>query len=76
MPRRAIKLLSAAVTAAVPKRMKGKRRALVRRMTQGTLLAITLAAARLDIEEQSDKRRLFDIGLVDRLRAPITRIRE
>jgi hypothetical protein len=76
MPRRAAKLVSALVKASTPRRIKGKKRALVRHMAQGTLLAVTIAAARLDIEEPSQKRRLFDSGLLDRLSMPLTRYHE
>lgn len=76
MPRRALKIISAVVKASTPKKTKGKRRTLVRRMAQGTLFAATLAVARVDTEEMSDKKRLFDVGLLDRLRAPITRHHE
>jgi len=55
---------------------KVKKGVLVRQLTQGALLAVTLAAARLDGDEMSEKKRLFDPGLLDRLRAPLTRYHE
>ena len=76
MPRRAVKLISAMVKASAPKKMKARKRALVRRMAQGTLLAVTLAATQLDIEESGQKWRLFDSGLLDRLHMPLTRYHE
>ena len=76
MPRRAVKIISAVVKASTPKKMKAKKRALVRRMTQGTLLAVTLAAIQLEGGKSNLKRRLFDSGLLDRLRAPLTRYRD
>ena len=76
MPRRAAKLISAMVKASAPKKMKARKRALVRRMAQGTLLAVTLAAARFDVEEPGQKRRLFDSGLLDRLSVPLSRYHE
>ena len=76
MPRRAAKLITSVVKASTPGKMKVKNRALVQRMAQGTLLAVTLAAARLDIEEPGQKRRLFDSGLLDRLSVPLTRYHE
>ena len=76
MPRRAAKLISAMVKASAPKKMKARKRALVRRMAQGTLLAVTLAATQLDVEESGQKWRLFDSGLLDRLHMPLTRYHE
>jgi hypothetical protein len=76
MPRRASKLFSAVVKATSPKAIKAKSRVIVRRMAQGTLLAVTLAAASADLDEGSERKRLFDSGLLDRLRAPLTRYRE
>ena len=76
MPRRAKKIISAVVKATAPRRIKAKSRAIVRRVAQSTLLAVTLAAAQLDTEEALEKKRLFDPGLLDRLRAPITRYHE
>ena len=74
MPPRAVKPISRGGKVSTPK--KRKNGVLVRRLTQGALLAVTLAAARLDIEEMSEKKRLFDPGLLDRLRAPLTRYHE
>ncbi len=74
MPRRALKLISAVVKASTPKKVKG--RVLVRRVAQGTLLAMTIVTARIDTEEVGEKKRLFDSGLIDRLRAPLTRYHE
>lgn len=76
MPRRASKLFSAVVKAAAPKKIKVKSRAMVRRVAQGTLLAVTIATTRFDNEELGEKKRLFDASLLDRLRAPITRYHE
>ena len=78
MPRRAAKLIliSTAVQASTPRKIRVKKRALVRHMAQGTLLAVTLAAARFDVEEPGQKRRLFDSGLLDRLSVPLTRYHE
>ncbi len=74
MPRRAVKIISAAVKASVPKKVKG--RVLARRVAQGTLLAMTIVTAQLDTVEVGEKKRLFDSGLIDRLRAPLTRHHE
>jgi hypothetical protein len=77
MPKRALKIITAVVKASKPKKMKAKSRALVRRVAQGTLLAVTLASAQIDSEESTpERKRLFDAGLLDRLRAPITRYHE
>ncbi len=76
MPRRASKIFSAVVKAASSKKIKVKSRAMVRRVAQGTLLAVTIATTRFDNEELGDNKRLFDAGLLDRLRAPITRYHE
>ena len=76
MPRRAAKIISAVVQASTPRKLKRKGRAIVRRMAQGTLLAVTLVAAQIDTEDMSQKKRLFSAGLLDRLRAPITRYHE
>jgi predicted SnoaL-like aldol condensation-catalyzing enzyme len=76
MPRRVVKIISAVGRAASPKKIAAKSRRIVRRMAQGTLLAVTLAATQSDTEETPDKKRLFDAGLLDRLRAPLTRIHE
>jgi hypothetical protein len=76
MPRHARKIISAVVQAATPRKIKAKSRAIARRMAQGTLLAVTLATAQLDTEEMPERKRLFDPGLLDRLRAPITRYHE
>jgi predicted SnoaL-like aldol condensation-catalyzing enzyme len=76
MPRHAAKLFSAVVQGASPKKLKAKSRRIVRRMAQGTLLAMTIATTRFDGEEPGEKKRLFSAGLLDRLRAPITRYHE
>jgi hypothetical protein len=76
MPRSASKLISAVVQATSPKAIKAKSRVIVRRMAHGTLLAVTLAAAHVDVDEVSERKRLFDSGLLDRLKAPLTRYRE
>lgn len=76
MPRRATKLFSAVVQRASPKKLKAKSRRMVRRVAQGTLLAMTIATARIDGEELGENKRLFSAGLLDRLRAPITRYHE
>jgi len=76
MPRRAAKIISAVVKASSPKKLKARGRALARRMAQGTLLAVTLAASQMDTEKVSEKKRLFDPSLVARLRAPLTRYHE
>ena len=75
MSRRAAKLISV-VKASLPKKLTGKKRVLVRRMAQGTLLAATIATAHLDLELTGEKWRLFDPGLLDRLQMPLTRYRE
>lgn len=74
MPRRATKLFSAVVKASTPRKVK--RRTVVRRVAQGTLLAVTIAAANFAVEEPVEKKRLFNVGLLDRLRAPVTRYHE
>ena len=51
-------------------------RALVRRAASGTLLAASLAAAKLDAVELTEKWRIFSPHLVDRLQAPLTRYHE
>jgi hypothetical protein len=76
MPRRAAKLISAVIQATTTKKVKAKSRVIARRMAQGTLLAVTIATARFDTEEPVEKKRLFDAGLLDRLRVPITRYHE
>ena len=76
MPRRASKLIAAVVKVSTPRKIKVKKHALVRRVAQGTLLAVAIAAARLDVEDPNQKRRLFDSGLLDRLRMPLTRYHE
>lgn len=76
MPRHAAKIISAVVRATSSKKMKVKSRAIVRRMAQGTLLAVTIATTRLDTEEPGERKRLFDAGLLDRLRVPVTRYHE
>ena len=76
MPRRAAKIISALAKSASAKKLKAKSRTIVRRVAQGTLFAVTIATARLDVEELGEKKRLFDAGLLDRLRAPITRYHE
>jgi hypothetical protein len=76
MPRRAVKLISAVVKASTPRKINAKKRALVRHMAQGTLLAVTLSAAQFDGEKLAEKRRLFDGGLLDRLSMPLTRYHE
>lgn len=76
MPRRVAKIISAVRRAASSKKIATKSRAIVRRVAQGTLLAVTLAATQADTEETPERKRLFDVGLVDRLRAPLTRIHE
>jgi len=47
-------------------------------VAQSTLLAAGLAAARLTVDANADRadEKLFSPGLVDRLRAPITRYNE
>ena len=62
--------------ASTPKKMKPRKRALVRRVAQGTLMAMALAASQFDDEASAEKRRLFDSGLIDRLRMPLTRYHE
>ena len=76
MPRRVVKIISAVRQAASSKKIATKSRAIVRRVAQGTLLAVTLAATQSDRSETLERKRLFDAGLVDRLRAPLTRIHE
>ena len=76
MPRRVVKLISAAVKASTPKKLKGKKHAIARRVAQSTLLAMALAASQFDDEASAEKRRLFDSGLIDRLRMPLTRYHE
>ncbi len=77
MPRHAAKIIPAVVRASTPKKMRGRGRAIVRRVAQGTLLAaVTLAAAQIDTAGTSERKRLFSAGLLDRLRAPITRYHE
>lgn len=75
MPRRVAKIISAVVKGAGPK--KKQRAALARRVTQGTLLAMTIMTTQFDADESGEvRRRVFDAGLVDRLRAPLTRYHE
>ena len=62
------------VNASTPRKMK--KRTLVRQMAQGALLAMTLAATRMDGEELTEKKRLFSSDVLDRLRAPLTRYHE
>lgn len=57
---------------------KGKMKArtgAVRRAAKSALLAAALAIAQAD-DETTSKWRLFDPGLLDRLRAPVTRYHE
>jgi hypothetical protein len=75
MPRRTAKIISALRRATTPKKLTAKSRAAVRQVTQGTLLAMTLAA-QIGTEAPPEKKRLFHAGLVDRLRAPLTRYHE
>ena len=56
--------------------MKEKKRTLVRQMAQSTLLAAALAASQFDDEAFTEKRRLFDSSVIDRLRMPLTRYHE
>lgn len=72
MPRRAAKIISAVLKASTPRKIKARGRALA----QGTLLAVTLAASQMDTENVSEKKRLFDPALLDRLRPPLTRYHE
>ena len=74
MARHSAKIISVVAKASAPKKVK--QRALVRRVAQGTLLAMTIVTARIDTEEIGEKKRLFDSGLIDRLRAPLTRYHE
>jgi len=76
MPRRAAKIISAVRKAASPKKLAAKSRVMVRRVAQGTLLAVTLVSTQTDVEETTGKQRLFAAGLLDRLRAPLTRHNE
>jgi len=48
---------------------------LLRRVTRGALLAVSLKAAQLAAEEAT-KFRMFDRQLVDRLKPPLTRYHE
>lgn len=52
-----------------------KRSTFVRQVTRGALFAISLTAAQLALEE-SLVPRLFDRGLLDRLKAPLSRHHE
>ena len=76
MPRRVVKIISAVRRAAASKKIATKSRTIVRRVAQGTLLAVTLAATQSDSSETLERKRLFNVGVVDRLRAPLTRIHE
>lgn len=76
MPRHASKIISAVVRGASPKKLKARSRRIVRRVAQGTLLAVTIATTRFDVEELGETKRLFSAGLLDRLRAPISRYHE
>jgi hypothetical protein len=51
-------------------------RRIVRRITQGTLLAVGLAAAQLGWAEDDPRFPIFSRTLVDRLKEPITRYHE
>ena len=53
----------------------GRSAGFLRRMTHGALLAMSLKAAQLAAEEASTFR-VFDRGLVDRLKSPLTRVHE
>ena len=54
---------------------KGRR--IVRKLAQGTILAAGLAVTQLGSLPEVDPRfKLFDRTLLDRLRAPISRVRE
>ncbi|MFI5357505.1 MAG: hypothetical protein ACHQ4G_09235 [Opitutales bacterium] len=48
----------------------------MRTLTQGALLAMSLSAAPLGREALRPAWRLFDLTVVDRLEAPLTRHRE
>jgi hypothetical protein len=74
MPRLTTKLFCA--KAKPTKAQAGKKRSLVRRVAPGALLAMTLATAQIDGEDATKHFRLFDPGLLDRLRAPLTRFRD
>jgi len=53
-----------------------KRRRIVSKLAQSTLLAAGFAAAQFSIPEIDPKFHVFDRTLVDRLHAPITRYHE
>ena len=54
----------------------GRRQALVRKLTQGALLAMSLTAAPLSSDALKPEWRLFDLTVIDRLEVPLTRYRD
>lgn len=52
------------------------RSAVVRKITQGTLLALTLSSTQFGGDPGNPDWRVFDPGMVDRLQMPLTRYHE
>ena len=52
-----------------------KKAKLLRHVARGALLAVSLTAGQFGMEEKLEQR-MFDRGLLDRLKAPLTRYHE
>ena len=48
----------------------------MRRVARGALLAVSFSALRFFVEDTADSKRLFDRGMLDNLREPLTHYHE